>query len=48
VANLLGQRPPPVGGLLVAVCAVPAVVAIDAVHKWFRAHQHSAGAPRAA
>jgi magnesium-transporting ATPase (P-type) len=48
VAELLGQRPPPIGGLLVAVCAVPAVVATDALHKWVRARGRSAGARREA
>jgi magnesium-transporting ATPase (P-type) len=37
VADLLGQRPPSLLGLLLASCAVPAVLAADALHKALRA-----------
>jgi hypothetical protein len=37
VADLLGQRPPSLLGLLIASCAVPAVLAADALHKALRA-----------
>jgi len=36
VADVLGQRLPPWPGLLGAACAVPAVLAADAVHKLVR------------
>jgi magnesium-transporting ATPase (P-type) len=42
VAELLGQRPPPLRGLLVALCAVPVVIGADALHKWFRASRRAA------
>jgi calcium-translocating P-type ATPase len=36
VASLLGQAPPPAAGLVVAVLAAPAVIAVDALHKAVR------------
>jgi hypothetical protein len=47
VADLLGHGLPPLSGLLVAVCAVPAVVMADAALKALRGLRHS-GAPRRA
>jgi magnesium-transporting ATPase (P-type) len=42
VAGLLGQRPPPLLGLLLAGCAVPALLLADAVHKALRrAHRRT-------
>jgi magnesium-transporting ATPase (P-type) len=43
LADLLDQAPPPWEGYLVAVCAVPAVVAADGVHKAFRRRAVSRG-----
>ena len=40
VARLLGQRFPPLGGLVVAALAAPAVLAVDAIHKHVRARRH--------
>jgi len=37
IADLLGQRPPSLLGLLIASCAVPAVLAADGLHKVVRA-----------
>ena len=45
VADLLGQRPPPLSGLFVAIAAVPAVVGADALHKALR-NRHRPSAPR--
>ena len=42
VADLLGQRPPSLLGLLLAACAVPAVLAADALHKALRARGRAA------
>jgi magnesium-transporting ATPase (P-type) len=42
LADLLGQRPPPVLGLLVAGCAVPAVLAADALAKLVTARRAAA------
>ncbi|MCC6435861.1 MAG: cation-transporting P-type ATPase [Acidimicrobiales bacterium] len=39
VARLLEHRPPPLAGLLVALCAVPAVWSADALHKHLRARR---------
>ncbi len=36
VARLLEQAPPPLAGLLVAMLAAPAVLAVDAAHKYLR------------
>jgi magnesium-transporting ATPase (P-type) len=49
VADLLGHALPPLSGLLVAVCAIPAVVMTDAALKALRGLRHSgghSGAPR--
>jgi magnesium-transporting ATPase (P-type) len=43
LADLLDQAPPPWEGYLVALCAVPAVVAADGVHKAFRRRAVSRG-----
>jgi hypothetical protein len=42
VASLLGHRAPPLPGLAVALLAAPAVLAVDAVHKWTRSRRRSA------
>jgi calcium-translocating P-type ATPase len=42
LADLLGQRPPPVLGLVVAGCAVPAVLAADALAKLVTARRAAA------
>jgi magnesium-transporting ATPase (P-type) len=41
VADLLGQRPPSLLGLLLAACAVPAVLAADSLHKALRARRRT-------
>ncbi|SOC49592.1 plasma-membrane calcium-translocating P-type ATPase [Blastococcus aggregatus] len=47
VADLLGMGPPPLLGLLLAACAVPAVLAVDGLHKWLAAARagHVTSAP---
>ena len=39
VARILHQAPPPLAGWLVASAAVPAVIGVDALHKWRRARR---------
>ena len=43
VADLLGHRPPSLAGLAVAGCAVPAVLAVDAIGKAVRARRPGRG-----
>jgi magnesium-transporting ATPase (P-type) len=43
VAELLDQAPPSVAGALVAVCAAPAVLAVDALHKGWRIRRRANG-----
>jgi magnesium-transporting ATPase (P-type) len=46
LARLLHQAPPSWPGALVAAGAIPAVLAMDAVHKWLRHRRRVAGPPR--
>ncbi|WP_211435582.1 cation-translocating P-type ATPase [Trujillonella endophytica] len=46
VADLLGQRPPPLPGLLVALLAVPAVLLVDGLAKTLRTRPRRAAATR--
>jgi len=46
LADLLGQAVPTVAGAAVALLAVPAVIAADALHKWFRATRRAARVAR--
>jgi len=43
VADLLGQRPPSLLGLVIAAAAVPAVLCADAAHKALRARRRRRG-----
>jgi calcium-translocating P-type ATPase len=45
IADLLGQRPPSLLGLLLAACGVPAVLAADALHKALRARLRAGRRP---
>lgn len=47
VADLLGHRPPSLTGLLLAVCAVPAVLAADALDKAVRRRRRGDQVPPA-